>query len=332
MAMNEKMLDRIHTNVGKVLFVVAMGRDLTKLEVKARASLSMSTVISAVDRLTAQELVTFEEERGPRGGKMRSVINVHPMRRVCGVSYKSGVLTALMADLKGTPRETLSQEAEEDPARSVLSLLLALFDRAPKPSSIALSLNCQNKEELLKSLEDRFGIPVLSATNTAAIAYLSLWKGATLPIAAVGVGNAIKCAFLGANDCRNIDLGGLPASAILTEQRTLRSVLSAVTVEETLRRSDYRGQYYMREGCPAEVKDLATYSRSLSKELALLVDTVQTILAPQDLVLFGDYLSEAFFQRIREDARVSDPVYFAPERADFAEGTALFALTERFFN
>lgn len=328
------MLDSIRSNVGKALFAVAMGRDLTKLEIKARSSLSMSTVISAVDRLTEQKLITFTEEKGPRGGKMRSVINVHPERRAYGVSYKSGVLTATAVNLKGEACETFSEEVPEGApfAQSVHSVLLSLLDRAPKPLAVALSLNCENKRELLSSLEDRSGVPCLSSANSVAVAYLSLWKGAERPVAALGVGNGVKCAFLNEQGRRIVDLGDLRSSSLLTEEGTFRSVLSAYRVEDVLRRSDYRGLYYMREGRPAEVKDLGEYSRALAKELSALAELVAATLAPRELVLFGDYLSEAFFERIKREMHRCAPVFLSLDRADLALGTALCALTETLFN
>ena len=328
------MLEGIRSNVGKVLFAVAMGRDLTKLDIKARASLSMSTVISTVDRLTRQGLVTFTEEKGPRGGKMRSVINVHPLRRAYGLSYKSGVLTASAVNLKGEECETLSQEVMEGAllTQSVKSVLFALLDRAPKPLAVAFSLNCENKQELLSSLEDRLGVPCISSANSVAVAYLSLWKGAERPVAALGVGNGVKCALLSEQGRRIVDFGDLPSTCLLTGEGTFRSVLSVARVEDTLRSSDYRGLYYMRGGRPAEVKDLGEYSRFLSKELASLTDLVATTLDPKRVVLFGDYLSEAFFERIKREVRACAPDYLAADRADFALGTALCALTETLFN
>ena len=107
------MMDRIKDNCRKVLFAVAAGQDLSKLEIKERTSLSMSTVISSVDRLVKRGLITFSEERSPRGGKMRSVINARPSARAYGISYKSGTLTATATDLKGEEKESVSQEVAE---------------------------------------------------------------------------------------------------------------------------------------------------------------------------------------------------------------------------
>ena len=334
MGTNAKMINSIKDNVAKVLFAVAMGEDLSKLEIKARTGLSMSTVISAVDRLVERDLVTFSEEKSPHGGKMRSRINVRPSARAYGISYRAGVLTATAADLKGEARESVSQEAEEGvlPVHSVLSLALALQNRAPDPLAIALSLNCENKEDVLKRLEDRLGVKAISTTNTAAVCYLSLWEEGEKSIAAIGVGSGVKCAFLGEEGCRVINLGALPSPCLLTEGGTILSALSAFEVEEVLRRSSYRGRYFVQNGFPAEVKDLAEYSRALAKTVAFLVNVAQITLTPKKIVLFGDYFSETFFARVKDAAKTENLAYLQAERSDLALGAALCALTESVFS
>ena len=334
MGTNAKMINSIKDNAAKVLFAVATGIDLSKLEIKARTGLSMSTVIAAVDRLVEQNLVTFSEEKSPHGGKMRSRINVRPSARAYGISYKSGVLTATAVDLKGEAQECVSQEVEEGvlPVHSVLSLALALQNRAPEPLAIALSLNCENKEDVLKSLEDRFGVKTFSTANTAAVCYRSLWQDGAKSVAAIGVGSGVKCAFLDGDDCRVMDFGALPSPYLLTEGGTILSALCAAEVEEVLRHSRYRGRYFMQNGFPAEVRDLADYSRALAKTVAFLVSVAQTTLSPQKIVLFGDYLSETFFARVKEAAGAQNLVYLQAERSDFSIGSALCALTEGFFS
>ncbi len=321
-------------NKSKVLFAIAAGRDMTKLDVKSSASLSMTTVISAVEELKSEGLVTYAERKGEKGGKPHAVLNVNPNRRAYGISYKSGVLTAVAADLKGEARETLCEQMAEgaSPIQSVLSLALALVDRAPPPVAVALSLNCEEKELILRALEERLGAAAYSATNTAAVACLALWRGASFPVVAVGVGNGVKCAVTEQNGCRMIDLGALPSPLLFTQDGTVLSALSAARVEEVLRRSDYRGNFFRRGDRVTEIKDLAEYSRALSKAVASLVETVDVMLSPAEIVLFGDYLSEAFFARIRDEIRRPAPMFFPAEKEDFALGTALLALKRKVFS
>lgn len=318
--------------VGKVLFAVGAGKDMTKLEIRERTGLSMTTVISSVDELVKRGLVTFEEVKGARGGKMRSVINVHPERRVYGVSYKSGVLTGVSVDLKGEIREIVSQEPPEEisPACVVRSVLNALREKAPPPSAVALALNCEGKEGVLKGIEDAYSVPTLSLTNTEAVACLSLWRGAPLPVAALGVGARVKCAVIG-RERRAIEIGTLPSPALITGEGSYDSALSADQVEETLRSSHYRGKLLIEGGHVGEVRDIADYSRALAHILATLADTVHLLLAPARILLFGEYLSEAFFYRVKEGAK-GDLVYLHPEKEDFALGAALLALREIVFS
>lgn len=321
-------------NKSKVLFAIAAGRDLTKLDVKSRASLSMTTVISAVEELKSEGLVTYAERKGERGGKPHAVLNVNPNRRAYGISFKTGVLTAVAADLKGDQKETLSEQMADgaSPLQSVLSLALALSSRAPSPVAVALSFNCEERDLILQSLKDKLGAAAYSCTNTAAVACLALWRGASFPVAAVGVGNGVKCAVTEENGCRMIDLGVLPSPLLFTQEGTIFSALSAARVEEVLRRSDYRGKYFRRGDQVVEIKDLAEYSRALAKAVASLVETVDVMLSPAELVLFGDYLSEAFFARIRDQIRRPAPMFFPAEKEDFALGTALFALKQKVFS
>ena len=326
--------NRIRENKNKALYAIATGRDLTKLEVKEKAALSMSTVISAVEELVKRGLVTYAERKGERGGKPHSVLNAHPMRRVYGISYKSGVLTAVACDLKGEQREVLSQNAGEGapPLQSVLSLALALKERAPAPLCVALSLNCNDKEYLLKGLEDGLSVKALSSTNTAALAHLALWRGARLPLVAVGVGNSVKCALIDGAGYKTIDLGALPSPCLFGEDGTVASALSAARVEEVLRHSDYRANCCLRNGRLLHPADLGEYSRALAEAIASTLKTVDLFLAPREIVLFGEYLSEAFFERIDEKMGDKNLKYYSADRSSFALGSALVALIDGVFN
>ena len=305
---------------------------MTKLEIRERTGLSMTTVISSVEDLVARGLVTFREEKGAHGGKMRSVINLHPKRRVYGISYKSGVLTAVAADLRGEVRESLSRETEEgiSPLSAVLSLALALRGKAPMPLGVSLSMNCEEKALIAEKLSERLGAEVITLSNTESVAHLVSWRG-TLPVAAVGVGNRVKCVLNGMDGCRTLSVGDLASPVLITQEGSYLSALSAANVEETLRSSHYRGMRYAERGRVGEVRDLSDYSRALAATLASLVATLNVTLSPARVVLFGEYLSEAFFARIKEYYRVENLVYLSPEREDFALGAALAALRKWVF-
>ena len=313
---------------GKVLYTVSAGKDMTKLEIKERTGLSMTTVISSVDGLVKRGLVTFREVKGERGGKMRSVINVHPERRVYGVSYKSGVLTGVAVDLKGEIREILAEEPPEEisPACVVQSVLRALREKAPPPSAVALALNCEGREGVLKGIEEQYGVPTISLTNTEAVACLALWRGSSVPIAALGIGARVKCAVIG-RDRRAFEIGVLPSPSLVTGDGSYGDALSATVVEETLRSSRYHGKVLLEGGRVSEIRDIADYSRALASTLSSLSENVRLLLAPARILLFGEYLSEAFFARVKEGTK-GDLVYYHPEKEDFAQGSALCALRE----
>ena len=315
-------------NVGRVLSAVAAGEDMTKLEIRERTALSMTTVIGAVDALCAAGLVTFEEVRGEHGGKMRSVINPHPDRRVYGISYQSGVLTAVAADLRGEMRESLSKEVgDEIPSESVTSLAYALKERAPVPAAVALSLNCEGRGSLLERLSDILGAPCVGTSGAEGIAHLALWRGAPLPIAVIGIGSHVKCALLSESESRSFDMGSLDCPRILTREGDYRAALSAEVVEEILRGSRYRGMMLAEGSRIREIRDLADYSRALALSISSLVRIAEVTLAPRRIVLYGDYLSEAFCDRIGGEGEIS---YLRAEREDLALGSALCAMRRVF--
>ena len=316
-----------------MLFAVSAGKDMTKLEIKTRTGLSMTTVISSVEALVKRGLVTFEEIKGARGGKMHSVINVHSEKRVYGVSYKSGVLTAVAADLKGEIRESVSEEtpSEVSPLGIVYALVAALREKAPPPLAIALALNCEGKDEVLKGLGERYHASVISLTNTEAVAYLALYQGASLPVAAIGIGNAIKCAVIERGARRAVDLGTLASPALIAGEGSYASALSVSAVESALRASEYRGKRLVEGGRIAEIRDLADYSHALALTIRSLAETVARLLSPAETIMFGEYLSETFFSRVKKEG-AENLCYLRPEKQDFALGAALAALFDEVFS
>ena len=320
------------SSAGKVLCCIAAGKDMTKLDIRRGTGLSMTTVISSVEALTKRGLVTFEEVKGARGGKMRSVINVQETRRAYGVSYKSGVLTAVAVDLRGEMREVTVEEPPDgiSPLGRVFAIVNTLRKKAPPPIAVALSLNCAGKEEVLTELGERYRVPTVSLTNTEAAACLGLWRGAPAPVAALGLGSRVKCALAGA-ECRRVtEVGALPSPALMAGEGSYASALSAQAVEETLRTSRYHGKYRLERGRITEVRDLADYSAALALTLSSLVSTVDLLLSPSRILLFGDYLTEAFCDRIKDSS--GKVVYARFGKEDFALGAAICALKECVFS
>ena len=295
----------------------------------------MSTVISCVDELKAEGILSLEQERVKRGGKPHSVINVRGDKCVYGISYKSGTLTALAVDLKGEKVEEIVAETAEStpPAQQVISLAVALGKKSPSPLAVALALNCEERESILRALEERLRAKVLSTTNTAALAYRAFWQGSLLPVVAVGVGSGIKCACLEREGCRVVDLGDLASSAAFTGEGSYRALLSASRVERRLRLADFRGQYEITEEGAAETKEVGSYSRSLARALASLTEIAERMYSPQELLLFGEYITQGFFDRILSYSRVGKKVKREEgDRADFAFGAAVVALVEGVFS
>ena len=321
-------------NVSKVLLAITSGNDLTKLEIKKRASLSMSTVLSSVEALLRRGLITMGERRVERGGKPHAVINVHPDRRTYGISYKSGVLTAQAVDLRGEKRYALFRDVlTEDSSRdAVLSVVRSLSEQTPPPEAIALALNADDREEIARSLEDAYGVPVLLTANTAAIGYLARWQGAISPFAVIGLGGTVKCAVFD-RIIRSIDMSDLPCTPIISREGSFRSVLSSRKVEYALRENRYDDYCLADGGAIREIRTQGEYARALALTIGSLCRMTEKMLAPREILLFGDYLSEGFFERIRSLAPLGVPLRLVrAEREDFARGAAICALIERVFS
>ena len=332
MTRSDPIPEYVSTHRGKVLFAIASGENLTKLEIKERTSLSMSTVISAVDALVAEGIVSLETEKVKSGGKPHSVINVRPERCVYGVSYKSATLTAVACDLKGGTICELSQGVDGTPPQAVLSILEALSRKAPDPLGISFALNCDAREALLSRVEERFHVSPSFMTNTAAVAYLCARQGASFPLVALGVGNHIKCVSYDGKSCRVADVGDLPSAFAFSEEGSYRSLLSAARVESTLRLKSYRGHYLWEGDRLAETKDLSSYSRALVRAFVALTETVDVLLAPKEIYLFGEYVTQRFFERIREESGARNLRLFRPDESDFAYGAAISALMTQVLN
>ena len=218
MIRNAELTERITSLKAKVLFAIAAGENLTKLRIKQDTALSMSSVISAVDALVADGLVTLDRERSARGGKPHSIINLREENLVYGVSYLSGALTVATLGLKGDIRDIFSMEVQagESPASALFSLSERLATCEGIPRALALALNCEERELLISSIEEKLGISVFPTTNTAALAYRAYWRGSPLPICVIGVGRGIKCACLTEGGCHVAELGSLPSVPAFT--------------------------------------------------------------------------------------------------------------------
>ena len=325
-------MDRIESKKGKVLFAISLGDDLTKSEVKERTGLSMSTVISSVDILAKEGWITSEEERVATGGKPHAVLNVRRDAVAYGVSYRAGGLYAVAADVKGRILCSERREAREGvpPKKEVLSLFGALSAKAPPPRALAVALNSSDREEMLAELEKSYSLPVIPTSNTAALAYRALWRGGEYPLAILGVGNRVKCALLGEKECRTADLSDHPSLGAFTGEGSCRALLSASRVARRLANKDFNGVYLAEEDGATECRDISAYSRALIVAISGLTESVELFAAPRAIGLFGEYLTEGFFERIRAQARTRAPLFReCPEGEKFALGAALAAIIER---
>ena len=333
--MDPCLLKDISDNRAKVLFAVVQSENLTKSEIKQTTALSMSTVISAVDALVSEGLLTFAEEKGAHGGKPRSVINFSPDACVYGVSYKAGELTAVVLDLAGKKRtlRRASVAQSGSPERSLLSLLEDLRRHTVQPLAMALALRCEDPDPLADAAERAVGVPPVFLSNTAALAYRSYLQQADLPVAVIGIGRDVKCACLEKSGCRYAELGDLPSAPVFTEEGSYRSLLCSPGVREALERGEYHGLSYVKQGKVSQTKDLAEYSEALAVALSSAATLVRKVLSPRRILLFGDYLTPAFFQRVRQFFKGDVPLEFLqPNREDFACGAALAALWRGVFS
>ena len=168
-------------------------------------------------------------------------------------------------------------------------------------------------------------------TNTEAVAYRALWRGGAYPLAVIGIGRRVKCAFLGEGRRWIADLSDLTLAPAFSEERGIGALLSAPRVERTLFDRAYGGHYLFEKGDLRECRDLSDYSRTLAFAIAELVKGVNVLTEPKEIRLFGDYVTRGFFERISE----SCPVPVIREEADgdgFACGAAIAAMTENLFN
>ena len=333
--MDPCLLERIADNRAKVLFAVALGKDLTKSEIKQTTALSMSTVISAVDALVADGLLTFAEEKGAHGGKPRSVINLTPDPCVYGVSYKAGELTAVVLDPAGEKRylRRASVARSARPEKALLTLLAELRRQTEIPRAVVLALRCEDPDPLAQAVEGAIGVPPIFLTTTAALAYKAYMEHAELPLAVIGVGKDVKCACLEKEGCRYVQLGNLPSAPVFTQEGTYRSLLCAPCVQEALERGEYHDLYFFRKGSLSQPKDLGEYSAALALALSSAASLVWQTLLPRRVLLFGEYLTPAFFGRVRQFFKGDVPFdLLQPTAEDFACGAALAALWKGVFN
>ena len=326
-------LGRIEAKVGQVLFVVSQGRDMTKLEIKKESGLSMSTVLSAVDDLRKEGLLTLETKKSANGGKPHSVINIARNKAVYGVSYKARTLTAAALGLSGEvllSRERYVSDPALSPTRYVEEILTDLRRAAPPPIAIALAVNSAETAALAESLAKKYDARTFPTGNVAALAYHCLWRTGETPLAVLGIGNRIKCASL-RESCLVTEVGGLRCPVATTRSgNAYERILALSTVEERLRAARYRGVYALDGDRLRESMEIGEYARTLARAIASLAEEAYAFLAPRRLFLYGDYLTDGFFERVRSESRA--PVErLRAEKEDFAVGAALLALAEGVF-
>lgn len=332
---SRSFFDRIPSRRGKALYVIACGERLTKLDVKARAGLSMSTVLSAVDSLRRAGLITLSERRVPSGGKPHSVIDVAQDRCAYGVAFRAGVLYAVALDLRGkvVARRSLTPSEGVSPLLAVSTLLSRLSESAPAPLAVGLAVNAVGREELVARLSEEYGAAVLPMTGTLALAYRALWQGAPLPFAVIGVGSRVKCAILGEADSRSVDLSDLTLSPAFSEDGAgVGALLCSSRVCRDLSEQRFDGRFSVEKGDLVACRDLSDYSSLLIRAFSGVIDVVNALIAPREIRLFGEYVTSSFFDRIRS---AREGVALVREEADgvgFAVGAATAALTEGVFN
>jgi len=330
------LAERFSSKEGRILYHIAKGADMTKLDVKNAAECSMSTVLSAVTALEKAGLVTVRSDKAKSGGKPHSAINAAQGNAVYGISYKAGVLTGSALGLRGERlcnHSVRVSDGKVSPHTYVERVVDGLLELSPPPLAIALAMNCNEVEKVGASLSERLSVPHFLLTNTAAMAYRRLWETERYPFAVIGVGNRVKCAVL-SDACRVFDAGSLLCPVAATaESGRYESLLSVSEVERCLRERAYRGHFFLGAPHPAEITSAGEYSRLLALTLATLADTAERMLAPCELCLFGEYVTDGFFDRIRAESRRPDSLrLLRSSPADFADGAALCALVEGVFS
>lgn len=329
---SQSYFDLISAKRGKALYAIACGERMTKLDVKERAGLSMSTVIAAVGSLRAAGLVTVAERRMPGGGKPHSVIDAATDKCVFGISYKAGKLYAAALDLGGRvlSRRTMTPSEGASAEVAITTLFSRLSESAPKPIAIGVALTYADRDSLVRALSEEYGASVTCLTNTQSVAYRAVWQGGNYPLAVIGIGRRVKCAFLDERCRRVADLSDLTLAPAFSSERGIASLLSAPCVERTLFDRSYGGHYLYDKGDFSECRDLSDYSRLLVQAIVGTVGAVQALSEPKEIRLFGDYITRGFFDRISEAC----PVPLLREEGDgegFACGAAIAAMTECVF-
>lgn len=332
---SQSFFDRIPTKRGRALYAIACGEHSTKLDVKERAGLSMSTVIASVEALRREGLITVSERRVATGGKPHSVIDVASNKCVYGVSFRAGVLYAVALDLRGTvvARRSLTPSEGVSPSLAVSTLLSRLSESAPPPLVLGLALRVSDREEMVARLSEEQGAEVLPASGVLSLAYRALWRGSPYPLAVIGVGNHVKCALLDGGSCRSVDLSELTLSpAFSANGAGVAALLSPSRVCYALREKRFDGNFSAIGGDLRECGDLSEYSSLLVRAFSGVIEVVNAFAAPRELRLFGEYLTPAFFDRIRSALGSLSLVREEADGAELAVGAAIAALTERVFS
>ena len=323
------------TKRGQVLYCISQGKNLTKSDIKSFTELSMSTVLSSVDKLCAEGLITCVEEKRKEGGKPRSVINVKEDKYVFGVTYKSGVLTAVRVNLKGEIEEESEIRILENgssPARYVLSLLAEIGKKGSRPLAVGLSMNTADPARFFAELEKECKAPVYATSNAGAAVLVCVSQCGEFPICAIGVGAKVKCAIL-QDGLRVADVGRLHSPVLVGKSQEYEQVLSAPQVERRLSEKDFYDCFYFDGARFREAEDLRSYSEVIQGAITSLCDQVAALTSPKRLYIFGDYITDSFFDRIKSHSAYSDkPQLFRADPRKLALGAAYYALAEEVFS
>ena len=332
---SQSFFDRIPSKRGRALYAIACGEHSTKLDVKERAGLSMSTVIASVETLRREGLITVSERRVATGGKPHSVIDVSPNKCVCGVAFRAGALYGAALDLGGRviARRSLTPSEGVSPFLAVSTLLSRLSESSPPPLILGLALNVADREEMIARLSEEQGVEVLPSSGVLSLAYRALWRGSPYPLAVIGVGNHVKCALLDGGSCRSVDLSELTLSPTFAASGTgTASLLSSSRVCHVLREKCFGGHFSAIACDFRECRDLSDYSSLLVRAFSGVIEAVNAFAAPREIRLFCEYVTPAFFDRIRSALGSLPLVREEADGSELAVGAAIAALTERVFS
>ncbi len=198
---------------------------------------------------------------------------------------------------------------------------------------IGLSVAGADMEKVQNELSIRYAVPCHLLENVEAVGYHYRWQS-KLPmskIAAISVGNRLRCAVVDASS-RVIEVGELlsPITSARRGRLPYNSVLSTREVSSRLKNSNYRGDLAFEAASLVENDDIGIYVNGLQLALSELLFTVDKLLSPDKMVVFGEYLSDKLMRNVmdRIDGRVNSVLSIMNNKKDvLADGAAAKVLS-----